>query len=188
MKKDIAQEILDHPDNRAFREKGYRPIYVAHPDARILIIGQAPGLKTQNLGVPFHDASGNTLMQWMGIGEEVFRDPSKVSVLPMDFFYPGKGKSGDLPPRKGFADQWHPRFLAEMKEVKLIILAGRYAQEHYLKDKKNLTESVRHAEEYFPYFPIPHPSPLNFRWQAKNPWFAEEILPLLKQKVAEALK
>jgi Uracil-DNA glycosylase len=108
----------------------------------------------------------------------------------MDFYYPGKGKSGDLPPRKNFAPKWHEKILELMPNIELIILVGKYAQDYYLhKNKKsNLTETVFHYEEYGPlYFPIVHPSPLNFRWQNKNPWFLENVVPKLKIRVSEIL-
>lgn len=109
----------------------------------------------------------------------------------MDFYYPGKGKSGDLPPRKAFAPKWHPRILARMPAVRLTVLIGKYAQEHYLADRvaRNLTETVRSWRDFLPdFFPIVHPSPLNFRWQAKNPWFSSEAVPELRRRVAEILE
>lgn len=130
-------------------------------------------------------------MEWMGIGEDVFRDPKKISILPMDFYFPGKGKSGDNPPRKDFAEKWHPLLLEEMENIELRILIGKYVIDYYLKGikEKNLTETVRSYEKYLPkYFPIVHPSPLNFRWLKKNPWYEEKVVPELKKKVKEILK
>jgi uracil-DNA glycosylase len=139
----------------------------------------------------WNDASGRRLMQWLGVTENQFRDPSLFAHIPMDFYYPGKGKSGDLPPRKGFAPLWHDRFSSKMPEVKLRILIGKYAQEYYLKSRRqrNLTETVRSYKDYLPeYLPLVHPSPLNFRWFAKNAWFEDELIPNLQKIVSEIIK
>ncbi|NLC41909.1 MAG: uracil-DNA glycosylase family protein, partial [Erysipelothrix sp.] len=139
----------------------------------------------------FRDVSGDRLREWLGIDEETFYTPQNFAVLPMDFYFPGKGKTGDLPPRKDFASRWHPLLLNEMKQIQLIILVGSYAQKYYLKDnmKSNLTQTVKSFGEYLPkYFPLVHPSPLNRRWEAKNPWFNEEVLPVLKHRVHKILE
>ncbi len=125
-------------------------------------------------------------MAWLGVDEATFRNPQNFAIMPMDFYYPGKGKSGDLPPRKDFAAKFHPLLLAEMTELKLIILIGSYAQNYYLKQnkQKNLTETVRAYAQYLPtYFPLVHPSPLNFRWLNKNPWFEAKVIPQLQKLV-----
>ena len=187
----IRKEIIEDPANKVFTKKGYDPLFVAHEDAKIVIVGQAPGIKAQTAGRAWDDGSGVRLMDWLGIDESVFRDEKKISLLLMDFYYPGKGRSGDLPPRKGFAAKWHPRLLEEMPHIKLIILVGQYAQKHYLgkKAKKNLTGTVKAYQDYLPdYFPLVHPSPLNFRWHGKNPWFVEEVIPFLQKEVARILK
>lgn len=187
----IRDEIMASPDNLAYTQKGWLPLFAAGSRARIAIVGHAPGQKAQELGIPWKDASGQKLMDWLGIDEETFRDPQQVAQLPMDFYYQGKGKSGDLPPRKEFAPLWHPRLLAQMPGIQLTVLVGAYAQGFYLGERrrKNLTETVRTYTDYLPaFFPLVHPSPLNFRWQAKNPWFAEAVLPALKARVAQALK
>ena len=124
-----------------------------------------------------------------GVDEATFYS-KKIAIMPMDFYFPGKGKTGDLPPRKFIAEEYHEKLLALMPNVKLIILIGEYAIKYYLKDtkKENLTETVRCFQEYLPkYFPIVHPSPLNFRWQAKNPWFLKDVVPVLRKKVSEIL-
>lgn len=188
--KRIYEAIRHDPLNREHEAKGYRPLYVAHEKARIVIVGQAPGIKTQLAGMAWHDASGDRLRSWLGVTEEMFYDSSLFAQLPMDFFYPGKGKSGDLPPRKGFAKKWHPLLLDLMPEVELIVLAGLSAQRFYLGKaaQKTLTETVRHYQDYLPdYFPIVHPSPLNFRWHLKNPWFEEEVVGHLQRLVKEIL-
>lgn len=187
----IRSEISHDPSNAAFTKLGYQPLFVADARARIVIIGQAPGIKAQKADIAWGDASGQNLMRWLGIDEQTFRDKTKISLIPMDFYYPGKGKSGDLPPRKDFAPRWHPQLLALMPNVKLIILVGQYAQKYYLGKavERNLTETVKNFEAYLPeYFPLVHPSPLNFRWQAKNPWFETDVIPVLRAKVRAILE
>lgn len=183
----IRREITADPENATFTQAGWQPVFSAHPAARILIIGQAPGRVAQDSAVAFSDASGRTLREWLGVEEEVFRGP-QLAVLPMDFYYPGRGRSGDRPPRRGFAARWHPPLLAEMRQVHLTVLVGRYAQQYYLGPTGTLTETVRRFADYLPEsFPLVHPSPLNFRWQARNPWFATEAVPALRRAVAQAL-
>ena len=187
LKKDIMLDV----DNKVYSDKGIEPLFSAPRTAKILIIGQAPGIKAQESRIFFNDKSGVKLREWMGIDNELFYNSGLIGVVPMDFYYPGKGKSGDLPPRKNFAHKWHPRVLELMPDIRLIILVGKYAQDCYLKDEKekNLTETVKNYKKYLPkYFPIVHPSPLNFRWQAKNPWFLEEVVPVLKKMVEEYCK
>lgn len=178
-------------DNEVLTDKGWVPIFRAYEEAQIVLIGQAPGIKTQLKEDVFRDQSGDRLRDYMGIDESIFYDSHKVAVLPMDFYFPGKAKTGDKPPRKDFASKWHPQLLEAMPNVKLIILIGSYAMHYYLKDemKNNLTETVRHFDAYLPkYFPIPHPSPLNQRWEAKNPWYKEAVVPKLKEVVSLSLK
>jgi len=187
LKKDIMLDV----DNKVYSDKGIEPLFSAPRTAKILIIGQAPGIKAQESRMFFNDKSGVKLREWMGIDNELFYNSGLIGVVPMDFYYPGKGKSGDLPPRKNFAHKWHPRVLELMPDIKLIILVGKYAQDYYLKNKKekNLTGTVKNYKKYLPkYFPIVHPSPLNCRWQAKNPWFLEEVVPVLKKMVEEYCK
>jgi len=186
----IRQEIIDHPMDAWAKALGYRPVYTASATARILVVGQAPGHKAQDSDTPWNDVSGDNLRRWLGIGRETFYSPELIALMPMDFYYPGKGRSGDLPPRKEFAPAWHPRLLALMPEVRLTILVGQYAQKYYLGErfKGSLTETIRAFEEYAPkYAPLVHPSPLTFRWQTSNPWFQEMVIPRLRQLVANAL-
>ncbi len=186
----IHTAILEDPENRAATDLGIPPLYSASVQSRIAIIGQAPGRKAQHSRIPWHDASGVTLREWLGISEDQFYDTKIVAILPMDFYYPGRGPHGDLPPRHGFASTWHPMILANLNEIQLTILIGRYAQKAYLgsAQKTNLTETVRSFREYLPrYFPLVHPSPLNFRWQTKNPWFTTSVLPTLRDLVAGML-
>ena len=186
----LKKEIMLDSDNKKYTDEGIEPLFSAPSTAKILIIGQAPGIKAQESRIFFNDKSGVKLREWMGIDDDIFYKSGLIGVVPMDFYYPGKGKSGDLPPRKNFAPKWHEKILELMPNIELIILVGKYAQDYYLhKNKKsNLTETVFHYEEHGPlYFPIVHPSPLNFRWQNKNPWFLENVVPKLKIRVSEIL-
>jgi uracil-DNA glycosylase len=186
---EIRKAIDVDPANADWARRGEGPLFVADPAARIAIIGQAPGQKAQASGIPWSDASGAKLMLWLGVTEDQFRDPELFAILPMDFYFPGKGVSGDLPPRKDFAARWHPLILGQLPRIRLTLLVGRYAQDHYLAGnaKSNLTETVRAFGEYLPdVFPLVHPSPLNFRWQARNPWFETDLLPALRTTVAAA--
>lgn len=187
---EIYNDIVTDPLNIEMREKQYVPVYTAGAGAKIVIVGQAPGARAQALLKPWNDKSGETLRSWLGVTEAEFYNPDIISLIPMDFFYPGKGRHGDLPPRKGFAQKWHPLLLEHMPNVELIILVGAYAQKYYLgkEAKRNLTETVYAFHEYLPlYFPLVHSSPLNFRWQTRNPWFLQSIIPELKVRVREAL-
>ncbi len=187
----IYQEIVNDPMNEEMKAKEFVPVYTAGPNAKIVIVGQAPGARAQASMKPWNDVSGVLLRKWLGVTDEQFYDPDIIALIPMDFYYPGKGLHGDLPPRKGFAEKWHPRLLEHMPQVQLIILVGAYSQKYYLgKDaKKNLTETVRAYREYVPtFFPLVHPSPLNFRWRSKNPWFELKVIPQLHLIVHRILK
>tara|TARA_B100000497_G_scaffold124040_1_gene157797 strand:+ start:442 stop:1014 length:573 start_codon:yes stop_codon:yes gene_type:complete len=167
-----------------------RPVFSFSVHSKIVIIGQAPGAIVHDSGVPWNDKSGENLRKWMGVVDGVFYDSSKVAIVPMGFCYPGKGKSGDLPPRKECAPLWHDQILDEIIAPELTLLIGKYAQDYYLKEKskKNLTETVLHFEEYLPkYFVLPHPSPRNNIWQAKNRWFGKDVLPKLNRSIDEIL-
>ena len=187
---DIRQAIMEDLTNQAFTKKGIKPLFQASSTAKILIIGQAPGLKTQEKGRLFDDASGENLRKWLGVDREFFYASGHFAILPMDFYYPGKGKSGDLPPRKDFAPKWHPLIMNQLPQIELTLLIGKYAQDYYLGEShRTLTERVEKAADYLPtYFPLPHPSPRNNIWQAKHPWFVEEILPLLKNNINILIK
>lgn len=185
----IRQAVIRDPENQEMTEKGWVPIFSAAANSKIVLIGQAPGIKTQLREDVFRDQSGDRLREWLGVSEKTFYDTGEISVLPMDFYFPGKAKTGDLPPRPDFFKKWHPLLFKEMPEVKLIVLIGSYAQKAYLKKsaKKTLTATVLAYQEYLPnYFPIPHPSPLNFRWLNKNPQFEAEIVPDL-QKIVQTI-
>ena len=186
----IKREITQHPTNAWAKDRGYQPIYTASVLAKLMIVGQAPGRKAQESHIPWNDASGDTLRDWLGISRDEFYDEDKVALVPMDFFYPGKGAHGDLPPRKDFAPLWHPRIIAEMPNIQLTLLIGSYAQKYYLGDKaeRTLTDTVKNYNQYLPEFlPLVHPSPLNFRWRSKNPWFEDEIVPHLRKLVQQIL-
>ncbi|HFI0446657.1 TPA: uracil-DNA glycosylase family protein [Streptococcus suis] len=187
---DIRQAIMEDSANQAFTKKGIKPLFQAPSTAKILIIGQAPGLKTQEKGRLFDDASGENLRKWLGVDREFFYASGHFAILPMDFYYPGKGKSGDLPPRKDFAPKWHPFIMKQLPQIELTLLIGKYAQDYYLGEShRTVTERVENVADYLPtYFPLPHPSPRNNIWQAKHPWFVEEILPLLKKNINILIK
>jgi uracil-DNA glycosylase len=187
----IYEEIAADPANEAHVQSGHLPVYTASETARIVIIGQAPGRKAQESRIPWNDVSGIRLRSWLGVTDEQFYNPKRIALVPMDFYYPGKGSHGDLPPRREFAPKWHPQILAEMPSAQLFILVGNYAQRYYLgRDaKSNLSLTVRAYEEYLPkYLPLVHPSPLNFRWLSLHPWFESELVPILRQRVSEILK
>lgn len=187
---DIISQIENDSRNYEYTKRNIPPILQVNSKAKVLIIGQSPGKKVEESLIPFNDKSGDTLISWMGIDRDTFYS-DKIAILPMDFYYPGKGKTGDLPPRKFIANEYHESILNELKNIELTILIGKYSMDYYLKGqmKKNLTETVRCFDEYLPrYFPIVHPSPLNFRWQAKNPWFVQDVVPMLKKTVNKILK
>ena len=168
---------------------GVRPVLQADPRARILIAGQAPGRGVHASGVPFDDASGERLRDWMGIDRDTFYDASKVAILPMGFCYPGKGRSGDLPPRPECAPAWREKLLDGLENIALTLVIGQYAHAWHLPDTyRTLTETVKHWKNYAPSLvPLPHPSPRNNIWLKKNPWFSRELQPHLARSVRKAL-
>jgi len=169
---------------------GPRPVLRAAASARLLIIGQAPGTRVHASGIPWDDPSGDRLRDWMGLDKEVFYDESRIAIVPMGFCYPGRGRSGDLPPRPECADLWHQRILEQLPNRELTLLIGSYAQKHYLASarQKNLTETVREWRNYLPEFlPLPHPSPRNLRWMKKNAWFERTVVPELQRSVKHLL-
>ncbi len=165
---------------------GVNPVLAASPLSKIALIGQAPGRVVHNTSVPWDDKSGDNLRNWLGIDKSKFYDADLIALIPMGFCYPGTGKSGDLPPRPECAPLWHNKLWAFMPNVELVLLIGQYAQNYYLGNtaKATLTETVENFQTYLPkYFPLPHPSPRNNIWQAKNAWFGTDVLPELKRQV-----
>ena len=185
----IKNAIMADPQNRTFTERGIEPLFAAPTSARINIVGQAPGVKAEQTRLYWNDKSGDRLREWLGVDREIFYHSDLFAVIPMDFYYPGKGKSGDLPPRKGFAEKWHPHILADLPNIELTILIGQYAQKYYLPENTlNVTETVQNYAKFLPHFlPLVHPSPRNQLWLAKNPWFEQEVVPRLQQRVKEIL-
>ena len=188
---EIRTAIMADEANQAYTKAGIEPLFAAPTTAKINIIGQAPGLKTQEAGLYWKDKSGDRLRDWLGVDEETFYQSDKIAVIPKDFYDPGKGKSGDLPPRAGFAEKWHPQILRLLPDIELTLLIGSYAQHYYLHQKSSvkLTDNVRQFRDFLPdFFPIVHPSPRNQIWQKKNPWFATEVLPELRARVTKILE
>ena len=168
---------------------GPRPVFQFDPAARILVVGQAPGRKVHETGIPFNDPSGDRLRDWMGIDRDTFYDATRIALLPMGFCYPGTGRSGDLPPRPECAATWRDRLLAGLQRVRLTLVIGQYALAWHLPQAAGpLTETVRASASHPPgVIPLPHPSPRNNLWLRRNPWFEAEVLPRVRQRVAQAL-
>jgi uracil-DNA glycosylase len=168
-----------------------RPVLRVRPSARLVIVGQAPGTRVHASGTPFTDPSGDRLRNWLGVDSETFYDEKRVAIVPMGFCFPGlDANGGDLPPRRECAPLWRERLFAELKQVRLTLLVGLYAQAWHLKDRRKatLTETVKAWREYGPdIMPLPHPSWRNNAWVKKNPWFEDELLPVLKRRVVKAL-
>ncbi len=171
---------------------GPRPVLRASPSSRLLIVGQAPGTKVHETGIPWNDPSGERLRDWMGISPDTFYDESRIAILPMGFCYPGRlPRGGDAPPRPECAPTWHPPLMEQLPELRLTLLVGQYAQARYLAQvkKRTLTETVRNFTAYGTrVIPLPHPSWRNTAWMKKNPWFEEQLVPVLRARVASVLK
>lgn len=188
---EIFQAIQCDPQNKKYTSAGILPLYHIEPAAKILIISQAPSRKAQSSMVFWNDPSGDRLRAWLGVSKEQFYHSGKIAVMPLDFYYPGKGPHGDLPPRKGFAEKWHEPLLSLMPHVQLKLLIGQYAQKYYLQKsrQRNLTETVRQFKTYLPtYFPLVHPSPLNYGWLKQHPWFLETVVPELQLRVKKLMQ
>lgn len=168
---------------------GPRPVVQLQPSARILIAGQAPGRKVHESGVPFDDASGDRLRDWLGISRDTFYDARQVAILPMGFCYPGTGKSGDLPPRPECAPAWRAALLSHLKDLRLTLVIGRYAQAYHLPSAApSVTDLVRAWRTTWPRtVPLPHPSPRNNLWLKRNPWLEKELVPALRARVSAVL-
>lgn len=170
---------------------GPRPVLRARSSARILIVGQAPGTKVHETGVPWNDASGDRLRDWLALDRETFYDEARIAIVPMGFCYPGRdARGGDKPPRPECAPTWHPPLLQHLPRIELTLLVGSYAQRYYLKERRaaSLTETVRAWRAYAPTaIPLPHPSWRNTAWLRRNPWFDAELVPALRARVAAFL-
>jgi len=170
---------------------GPKPIFLVGTGARLLIVGQAPGRRVHETGIPWNDPSGDNLRAWLAMERESFYDTSRIAIIPAGLCYPGTGDRGDLPPRPECAPLWHPRFRAALPAIRLTLLVGQYAQAYYLgaRRKKTLAPTVRAWKEYGPEFlPLPHPSPRNRLWLKNNPWFERDVIPVLRRRVRNALR
>lgn len=170
---------------------GPRPVLRARSSARLLIVGQAPGTKVHESGVPWNDASGIRLRHWLGVERELFYDESRIAIVPMGFCYPGRGESGDLPPRPECSATWHPQLVPMLSGIRLKLLIGHYAQAYFLRERRGrtLTDTVRAFRDFLPdAIPLPHPSPRNQLWLRNNPWFEEELVPVLRTEVRALLR
>lgn len=188
---DLLNNIRQCAICKAHLPLGPNPILSAHKKSKIVLLSQAPGRIAHQKSKAWDDPGGRQLRQWLNVTEDQFYNPKNFAIVPIGFCYPGKAKTGDLPPRPECAPLWHEKILSEMSDVTLTILIGAYAQKYYLKDKakRTLTETVGQYKTYLPkYFPIPHPSPTNRFWRSKNPWFEELIVSELQKKVEELIE
>jgi uracil-DNA glycosylase len=188
---DLLADIRSCRHCEASLPLGPRPVLRAGASARVLIVGQAPGTRVHASGIPWDDPSGDRLRRWLQMEPEQFYDESTVAIIPMGFCYPGRGKSGDLPPPPDCAPLWHERLLAQLPDLALVLLVGSYAQQHYLPvtpPGETLARRVQRWRDFGPrYFPLPHPSPRNTLWLRRNPWFEAEVVPALQRRLRQAL-
>lgn len=169
---------------------GPRPVLQAAETSRILIVGQAPGMRVHTTGIPWDDASGERLRGWMGVGKDIFYDESRIAIIPMGYCYPGRGSSGDLPPRRECAELWLTQLLAKLPQIEMTLLIGQHAQRHFLgsRRKSSLAETTKAWREYAPqYIALPHPSPRNTPWLQRNSGFEQELLPELRMRLGALL-
>ncbi len=167
-----------------------RPVMRLATTARLLIVGQAPGRRVHESGIPWNDPSGDRLRDWLQLAPDEFYDTTRVAILPVGLCYPGTVAGADLPPRPECAALWHPKLVPQLKHVNLTLLVGSYAQAYYLgaRRKRGLTETVSAFREYLPqYLPLPHPSWRNGGWLRRHPWFGEDLLPELRLLLRSAL-
>ncbi len=185
----LLEEIRGCRECEPHLEHGVRPVVQAGSNARVVIIGQAPGRRVHESGIPWNDPSGNTLRRWLDLTDEQFYDPDIVAIVPMGFCYPGSASSGDKPPRPECAPLWHERLLVELPDDHLAVIIGTYAQKRYIENrKKTLTETVANWQEYLPsQVVMPHPSPRNQHWLKKNPWFELETIPAVQKRIRSFL-
>jgi uracil-DNA glycosylase len=169
---------------------GPRPVLRAGKTARILVVGQAPGVRVHTTGIPWGDPSGERLRAWMGVNTDVFYDDSRIAIIPMGYCYPGRGNDGDMPPRRECASLWLDHLLAKLPQIELTLLIGQYAQRHFLasRRKPSLAETAKAWREYAPqYIPLPHPSPRNQPWFKRHAWFEEQLVPMLQSRIKTLL-
>ncbi|MCT4601886.1 MAG: uracil-DNA glycosylase family protein [Marinifilum sp.] len=188
--RNLLEEIRQCKVCEKYLVNGVNPVLSAHAKSKIAIIGQAPGSKVHSSGIPWDDKSGERLREWLNIDRKTFYNNEIFAIIPMGFCYPGKGKSGDLPPRKECAPLWHEKLFDKIEHLELIVLIGSYAQAYYLgtKNKKTLTETVKNHSEYLPKFiALPHPSPRNNIWLRKNDWFEKDVLPVLRERITSVI-
>lgn len=190
----MLQHIIEEAHACRLCEKhlplGPRPVFIAGEGARLLIVGQAPGRRVHDTGIPWNDPSGDNLRAWLTMDRGTFYDAARIAIIPTGLCYPGTGKGGDLPPRPECAPTWQPRFRAALPKIRLTLLVGQYAQAYYLgKHRKGTLAATVHAwRDYAPeYFPLPHPSPRNRLWLKRNPWFERNVIPALRRRVHAAL-
>lgn len=186
--KDLLEDIRACRACEAHLPLGANPVIRASSSARLLVVGQAPGTRVHDTGIPWNDPSGVRLREWMNISDQQFYDDSLVAIVPMGFCYPGRGKSGDLPPRPECAELWRDRIHQCLPDIQLTLLIGQYAQRYYLgKRFKSITQTVADWRNYMPdYLPLPHPSPRNNIWLRRNPWF-EDVIEALRTQVARVI-
>ncbi len=188
--RDLITDIKNCSICLPYLPHGVNPVVSVHPKSKIAIVGQAPGRIVHQSGIPWDDKSGERLRDWLNVNSSDFYNEKLFALIPMGFCYPGKGKSGDLPPRPECAPKWHQPLFDSLTNLKLIILIGTYAQNYYLRNKtsKTLTETVKNYQNYLPKFlPLPHPSPRNNIWLKKNLWFQTELIPQLQHIVKATL-
>ena len=187
----LINEVKNCEVCKPFLPSGPRPVFQLHPKAVILLVGQAPGRKVHETGIPFDDPSGARLRDWMGIDRATFYNAKKIAILPMGFCYPGTGKSGDLPPRPECVPTWREQLLRQIPNIQLTLVIGQYAQGYHLVGSryKTVTETVKAWKEFWPtLLPLPHPSPRNNIWLKRNPWFKKELLPILQSQIKMLLR
>lgn len=187
--KDLLADIRQCNICKEHLPLGANPVLRATETAKILIVGQAPGTRVHATGIPWNDPSGDRLRMWLDLDREQFYDESNIAIIPVGLCYPGKGKSGDLPPRPECAPKWHPLLRPLMPNIQFTLLVGQYAQQYYLQDQhKTLTARVSHWQQCLPdYLPLPHPSPRNTLWLRKNPWFEADVVPFLQSHIRKIL-
>ncbi len=188
---DLLADVRDCRACEAHLPHGPRPVVQVGEGARVLIVGQAPGARVHASGIPWDDASGKRLRAWLGVDSDQFYDPGQIAIIPMGYCYPGRGKGGDLPPRRECADLWLDHLLAKMPHIALTLLIGAHAQRHFLgrQRKPSLALTVQAWREFAPeFFPLPHPSPRNTPWLQRHLWFEQEMVPALQATVARCLR